>query len=136
MSKPNTAVEVPPKVRRIFERVPSWFIDAMRKTSSPDSHWWKLTEEVKGTDSDWGGDSEAAVMVFQEQFESHGWRDHDGWIEDSGQTILVSEPYAVDAKGLNNLLDFANKCNLDVKIFGISNHNPGRTMRIEIWPKE
>jgi hypothetical protein len=133
----EVAVKAPKlqEVRWIFEGVPSWFITAMRKLDET-SPWWTVTKDVEGTDSDWHGDGEAAIMVFQEQFDSHGWRDHDGWIEQWGQTILVSEPYLVEANALVRLLDFVNKCNLEMKIFGVSNHFPGRTLRIMIWPKE
>jgi hypothetical protein len=127
-----------PPVRKIYDNAPSWFIEAMRKVS-PDSHWWAVTEYVKGTDSDWHGDSEAAHMVFDEQFQSGGydpWWDHAGWLEDDGQTMLVSEPYAVDAQALSDLLAFVKRCDLDVKIWGCSNHYPGSTMRIGIWPKK
>jgi hypothetical protein len=123
-----------PKFCPLFNDVPRWFIDAMRKVN-PSSDWWKLTEETRGTNSDWGGDSEAAVMIFQEQFHTQGWRDHEGWIEKGEQSIFVSEPYAVKGEDLVELLEFVNRFNFELRIWGSSNHYPSAAMMIEIWPK-
>jgi len=125
--------------RSIFDEPPSWFIETMRSLS-PDSHWWQVTKDLDGADSDWGGDGEAAVMVFQGEFRTHDsfdrWFDHAGWVEESGRTIFVSEPYAIDSDATTGLLSFVNKCNLEMKISGLCHHYPSWTFRISLWPKD
>ena len=131
-------VRVAAEARAIFDDPPCWFIAKMRSLS-PDAHWWQITKDVEETDSDWGGDGEAAVMVFKDEFRTHDsfdrWIDHEGWVEESGRTIFVSEPYAIDADATTGLLAFVEKCNLEMKISGYSNHYPSWTIRITMRPK-
>jgi hypothetical protein len=124
-----------PAVDALYQNVPAWFIELMRKVD-PKSDWWDVTEALKGTNSDWNGDGEAAIYIMREQFETRGWMDHMGWTADSGTTRLISEPYGLDKEEMAALLSFVNRCDLVLDLGGVSHHYPGRTIRIEIYPKE
>jgi hypothetical protein len=129
----------PPNSGWIFSGVPQWFVSAMKKIE-PTSSWWELDEQMKHVSEQerhgWGGETESAVMVFQENFlASRGWLDHAGWAELHGKVRLVSEPYGLDASDVTQLLDFVNRCDLNFDIHGTSYHYPTRTIRIEIYPK-
>lgn len=131
----------PPSSGWIFAGVPQWFVAAMRKVQ-PISHWWDLDEQMKEVSPEdrkgWGGETESAVMVFQDNFTrlGTGWLDHAGWATLHGKVRLVSEPYELDASDLNHLLDFVNRCDLNLNIHGTSYHYPTRTIRIELSAKE
>jgi hypothetical protein len=123
----NITIKQASPVRWIYEDVPQWFIDTIRKVS-PDSDLWDIGLP--------GGDGESSVMIFHEVFgQFPGWLDHAGWSKEWGKTLLVSEPYALDAKSLAELMHFVNTCGLNMKIFGHSYHYPSETIRIETWPK-
>jgi hypothetical protein len=61
--------------------------------------------------------------------------DHWGFIGELDDTVLVSEPYAVDQAGLQKLVAMCNQLEWEFKIKGISGHCPGSTLRIEIKPR-
>jgi hypothetical protein len=106
--------------RYIFEDVPSWFVEAMKKLS-PDSHWWEA--ELPG------GDGESSIMVFQDLgFWDSTWFDHSGWVKDS----LVAEPYGLTAEGVAALEKFCTRTGTAYRISGSSYHYPTATLRIEI----
>jgi hypothetical protein len=110
------------KPRGIFENVPQWFINAMRRLK-PDAHAWDAGLP--------GGDGEAAVMVFQQlNFWDSSWFDHVGWVGDS----LVAEPYRLTSEGISALTDFCQQSNTKFDITGASFHYPTRTLRIAIRP--
>jgi hypothetical protein len=110
------------KSRWIFEKVPRWFIAAMRKLQ-PDSFWWDA--ELPG------GGGEAAVMVFQElHFCDSSWFDHPGWVGDA----LVSEPYRLTPQGVSALVNFCEQTGTMFTITGASHHFPTATLRIAIRP--
>jgi hypothetical protein len=124
----------------IFAGVPQWFVAAMRKVQ-PVSHWWDFDEQMKEVSKaergGWGGETESAVMVFQDNFTrlGTGWLDHAGWATLHGRVRLVSEPYELDASDMTQLLDFVSRCDLNLNIHGTSYHYPTRTIRIELSAK-
>jgi hypothetical protein len=123
------SIQWAPQVRRIFTDVPQWFIDAMRVVN-PSSSWWTHTAE------NWSGDGEAAIMIFQEQFDTSRWLDHEGWSKEDEDSVLVAEPYSIDGEELAKLMEFVKRCDLDLTIRGTSYHYPSSTLRIEVRPKE
>lgn len=109
----------------LCEPTPDWFVAAMRR-GVPESHYWSF--------DDWTP-QEQAWNTFCHHYSSRGWMDHYGWYTNDGVTLLVSEPYAITDEDLTKLQRFCNECDLSFQIRGLSNHYPGRTIRIEIAPK-
>jgi hypothetical protein len=109
--------------RYLYDHIPSWFIEAMRKLS-PTSHWWKA--ELPG------GASEEAMMVFQDlEFSDGRWFDHAGWDE---HDRLISEPYALRSAEIAELENVCARMGAAYRISGQAYHYPTMTVRIEIYP--
>jgi hypothetical protein len=109
--------------RYIFEDVPSWFVEAMKKLA-PEPHWWEL--ELPG------GDGESSIMAFQDlEFWDSSWFDHVGWVDE----CLVAEPYGIGAEGVAAIEKFCAQTGTVYRMSGSSYHYPTATLRIEIYPK-
>jgi hypothetical protein len=108
--------------------MPVWFVERMKMIDPTNDHWgWDLP----------GGEREAAAQVFFMNFPRHynPWLDHYGWVGES----LIFEPYGMGyygEDGLDSFIRFRDLLNLNCFITGVSSHYPGRTIRIEVWPKE
>jgi hypothetical protein len=66
------------------------------------------------------------------------WADHWGhFTDDDGTEVLVSEPYAdkVTQKALAQLEHFCEVLDLEYVLEASSQHYPGQTLRILVWPK-
>ena len=71
--------------------------------------------------------------IRRDGFNRPGWYDHPR----SDGDALVVEPYGIwDLKDLRNLVEFADKYDLDVHISGISQHYPSRTINIRLTPRK
>jgi len=119
---------VPEGPRSVFNNPPKWIVDVLRQLYPTDSVWG-VVESLPG------GEAEVVETILATLGTvNDGFLDHYGWVEheDYG-TILVSEPYGLDANQFEKLRTFCANGGLTYRIVGFSNHYPSRTLRIEIW---
>lgn len=98
-------------------RMPRWLASRLRVGREPT---WELWEKIH----------------------RHDWFDHPGWSrcrcrESCGaERHLVSEPYGLTLNDLWSLLGFCSRYGLGCDVTALSPHNPGGTVRVELWPAE
>jgi len=62
------------------------------------------------------------------------WCDHYGTVTEDDREVFVSEPYSISADDLDEFLSLVKAIGARAEISGTSEHNPGSTFRISIYP--
>jgi Holliday junction resolvase-like predicted endonuclease len=84
----------------------------------------------------WPNSDSDAVSALIASINAWDWLDHWGTAIYAGTEHLVSEPYHMNRKRIEQLLRFCDEFNLKVNIQASGHHYPTKTMRIFVWPRE